>query len=800
MEDRRKDDHQLHRRVTMDVADRSRTAQIEHERGLGAGRAQHRPAQRVHRRLRRAASSAGTGSWRTPGSSSGCTCRTGLQPQGRRVRRAPRHARRARSSTRRPGRRRSATTCPRPDDRARVAELMVPHYERRRVRRLDLPAVGRHQLAAGRLRLRPVLTRPESPGDGFRHPATPLSRGRQRGDRRHRSRSARAHPAPEAGLFNAADWLVDPARRWRRRTAGRSPRSTSTAASRTLSYGELDERGPPLRRGPDRVRGPPGGAAAAVHGRHPGAADGVPRRPADRRGAGAGEHDAQAEGHRRAGRATAGPGCWRSARSSPRWRPAVGGLPELADVVVVDLRRRCPRSPRTRVRDWDAFVAAGADFLEQAAVPYPTIADSPALLALHLRHDRHAEGRDAPARLAARHRRDLRPTCWRSARTTSRFSVAKFFFAYGLGNTLLFPFSVGAPHGARPVAAQPGAARCAIARRSTRPTLFFGGPTSSPALLRAGLPADALAGVRACVSAGEAFPAALLRAVHGDVRRRDPRRHRHDRDAAHLHLQPARAGSGRAPRARRARLRRADRRTTTGSRSPTAPRAPVRPGQLGGHRLLVPQRGHPAGVPGRVAAHRRHLRPRRGRLLHLPRPHRRHAQGRRHLGLPDRGRGAAARSTRTSPRSSWSPRARRRRAGEAGRLRRPHARARPRPRTSWSTFCREGLAAFKRPRHVLVFDELPTTATGKLQRFRIRELAVERLGSAAPDLTPTTEAPHDRDRHLAPRDGHRRWTARRRRPPGRRRRPGRASTPPTTPASAGSGRRSSTACPSRAAR
>jgi acyl-coenzyme A synthetase/AMP-(fatty) acid ligase len=54
------------------------------------------------------------------------------------------------------------------------------------------------------------------------------------------------------------------------------------------------------------------------------------------------------------------------------------------------------------------------------------------------------------------------------------------------------------------------------------------------------------------------------------------------------------------------------------------------------------------------------------------------------------------------------------------------------------TFCREGLAAFKRPRHVLVFDELPTTATGKLQRFRVRELALDRLGGAArPDLTPT---------------------------------------------------------------
>jgi acyl-coenzyme A synthetase/AMP-(fatty) acid ligase len=57
-------------------------------------------------------------------------------------------------------------------------------------------------------------------------------------------------------------------------------------------------------------------------------------------------------------------------------------------------------------------------------------------------------------------------------------------------------------------------------------------------------------------------------------------------------------------------------------------------------------------------------------------------------------------------------------------------------------WCRDGLAAFKRPRNIVVFDELPTTATGKLQRFRIRELAIERLGGAAkPDLTPITGGP-----------------------------------------------------------
>ncbi|GAA4755359.1 benzoate-CoA ligase family protein [Actinomycetospora chibensis] len=43
-------------------------------------------------------------------------------------------------------------------------------------------------------------------------------------------------------------------------------------------------------------------------------------------------------------------------------------------------------------------------------------------------------------------------------------------------------------------------------------------------------------------------------------------------------------------------------------------------------------------------------------------------------------------------------------------------------------WCREGLASFKRPRHVIAIDEVPRTATGKVQRFRLRELASARVG------------------------------------------------------------------------
>jgi acyl-coenzyme A synthetase/AMP-(fatty) acid ligase len=37
------------------------------------------------------------------------------------------------------------------------------------------------------------------------------------------------------------------------------------------------------------------------------------------------------------------------------------------------------------------------------------------------------------------------------------------------------------------------------------------------------------------------------------------------------------------------------------------------------------------------------------------------------------------------------------------------------------THCRDRMAAFKRPRRVLIVDSLPKTATGKIQRFALRE-------------------------------------------------------------------------------
>jgi benzoate-CoA ligase family protein len=86
-------------------------------------------------------------------------------------------------------------------------------------------------------------------------------------------------------------------------------------------------------------------------------------------------------------------------------------------------------------------------------------------------------------------------------------SAAKAFFAYGLGNSVLFPMSVGAASVLLPSPSRPDLIAEAAAEYGA--TLFFGGPTFFANMLRGEMPPDALAGVRLAASAGEALPAAL---------------------------------------------------------------------------------------------------------------------------------------------------------------------------------------------------------------------------------------------------------------------------------------------------
>ena len=93
------------------------------------------------------------------------------------------------------------------------------------------------------------------------------------------------------------------------------------------------------------------------------------------------------------------------------------------------------------------------------------------------------------------------------------FSAAKLFFAYGLGNSMSFPLSVGASSVLLPERPTPQAVFRVL--REHQPTLFFGIPTLYAAMLAypEGSPENGSRQLRLCVSAGEALPAEVGKAM-----------------------------------------------------------------------------------------------------------------------------------------------------------------------------------------------------------------------------------------------------------------------------------------------
>jgi benzoate-CoA ligase len=90
------------------------------------------------------------------------------------------------------------------------------------------------------------------------------------------------------------------------------------------------------------------------------------------------------------------------------------------------------------------------------------------------------------------------------------FSAAKLFFAYGLGNGLTFPLSVGATAVLMAERPTPAAVFARLAQH--QPTIFYGVPTLFAALLaNPDLPQRAELALRRCASAGEALPAEIGR-------------------------------------------------------------------------------------------------------------------------------------------------------------------------------------------------------------------------------------------------------------------------------------------------
>ncbi len=187
-----------------------------------------------------------------------------------------------------------------------------------------------------------------------------------------------------------------------------------------------------------------------------------------------------------------------SAELLPAAEPALRDLPALRHVIVAGASVPGPN------RHALGTLLAAAD---PALDPAPTHRDEPAFWlwssgstgapkgTIHLHHDMVAT-----ADLYARTVLEIRES-------DVSFSIAKLYFAYGLGNALYFPFRVGAAAVLHPGRFEPRLYFDLI--RRYRPTLFFGVPTAYAAMLAQDGPAD-LGAVRLCVSAGEPLPAALF--------------------------------------------------------------------------------------------------------------------------------------------------------------------------------------------------------------------------------------------------------------------------------------------------
>ncbi|MGI8750889.1 MAG: benzoate-CoA ligase family protein [Acidimicrobiales bacterium] len=155
-------------------------------------------------------------------------------------------------------------------------------------------------------------------------------------------------------------------------------------------------------------------------------------------------------------------------------------------------------------------VLAWAEFADRTPPADPgTDDDTPALWL-------YTSGTTGKPKGAIHRHASLRATADNYARTVlgtgpeDRFySVAKLFFAFGLGNALTFPFAVGAAAILDP--GRPTPARVAELAQRFEPTLFFAPPGFCAALVDSDVDGTALASVRFGVTAGETLPADLWR-------------------------------------------------------------------------------------------------------------------------------------------------------------------------------------------------------------------------------------------------------------------------------------------------
>ena len=298
------------------------------------------------------------------------------------------------------------------------------------------------------------------------------------------------------------------------------------------------------------------------------------------------------------------------------------------------------------------------------------------------------------------------------------YSVAKLFFAYGLGNAGYFPPDTGASAILNPL--RPDPLQVAEHVRTHRPTLFFGVPTFYAALLGADLPPDTFASVRLGVSAGEPLPP--------DIYRRFRERFGVEildgigtTEILHIFVsnRPGRsvAGTSGLPVAGyEVELRDAE-------------GAPVADGESGN--LWVAGDSVTVGYWNRTAQNRACCTDGSSRPATSTRATSRATTST--SGEPttcSRSAGSGCHRPRSRRASSRCPRSRRPRSSAPTPATGSSSRARSssRPRTPTTTRCRRRCRRtcastsrdYKYPRWVEVVDELPTTATGKVKRYLLR--------------------------------------------------------------------------------